>query len=138
MPAMRPLPSVRRSGIGRACAGLVAAVLSLAACASSPALQKPLVDRLAKSDTSQIEDATRACLTEGGWKVDPIAELVNGSRKVTGSKDKVLAEVYINPPDMKPRVTGGPDYNDGFWKCLGPQLKKGPATDAPAASSDTP
>jgi len=137
MPPMRHLSSAPRSLLGHVWAPLVAAVF-VAACSSSPALQKPLVDRLAKADVVQIDDATRACLTQEGWKIDPIAELVNGSRKLTGSKDKVLTEVYINPPDMKPRVTGGPDYSDEFWKCLGPQLKKGPSTESAPAASDTP
>jgi hypothetical protein len=95
---------------------------ALASCSTSPAVRSPLRERLAVAANSEVEDATRACLTEGGFKVDPIAELVNGARVVNGSKEKDLVKVYISPSDVKPRVSGGPDYSDPFWKCLGSQL----------------
>ena len=110
------------------------APLLFASCVTSPAVHSPLKERLAKADNSQLEDATRACLTQGGWKVDPIAELVAGARRVNATKDKELTEVYINPADMTPRITGGPDYSDAFWKCLGSELG-GKKTEPAAPSS---
>jgi hypothetical protein len=106
----------------------------LASCATSPALHSPLRERLAASDSSQVEDATRNCLTEGGWKVDPIADLVAGSRRVTGSKENATTEVYINQPDVKPRITGGPDWGDPFWRCLRKALKGGASPPPPSSS----
>jgi hypothetical protein len=45
------------------------------------------------------------------------------------SKAKEPVQVFIHPPDQKPRITGGPD-DDAFWSCLADKL--GGA--APAAS----
>jgi hypothetical protein len=117
----------------------VALVVSLvaASCATSPVVRSPLREQLAKADNSQIEDATRDCLAQGGWKVDPIADLVAGARRVSASKAKDLTEVYINPPDVKPRITGGPDWSsDPFWSCLSAWLAGNkPASPAPSASA---
>jgi hypothetical protein len=115
----------------------VAIVLSaLSACvlvSRSPALQSPLEERLAKADTTTIEDAAKACLSKNGWKPDELGGLAEGANVVSAtnaSKDRV--SVYIQPPEMHPRVTGGPDYGDPFWACLGRELAS--PTPAPAGS----
>jgi hypothetical protein len=98
-------------------------VLALLSCATSPASRAPLRDQLAAADTSRIEDATRACLTDAGWKVDPIAEDVFGARRVGGSRGVQSVEVYIYPPTERPRITGGPDWTrDPYWTCLSEEL----------------
>jgi hypothetical protein len=122
MPAMRLLPFVP---------SLIAA-WALAACSTSPAVHSPLRERLAVAANSEVEDATRACFTKGGFTVDPIAELVNGARVVNATKDRNLIKVYISPADVKPRVAGGPDYSDPFWKCLASELG-GKRTEPPAS-----
>ena len=35
---------------------------------------------------------------------------------------KERVSVYIQPPEMNPRVTGGPGYDDPFWQCLAREL----------------
>jgi hypothetical protein len=99
----------------------VAAALALA-CATTPALRSPLREQLAKSDTSTVEQATRACLKNAGWKVDPVGGLSGGANVVTAFKAKDQTDVYIYPAETSPRITGGPDYGDGFWLCLGHEL----------------
>ncbi len=112
------------------------AVLALVSCATSPAIRSPLREQLAVADTPRLEEATRTCLEQAGWKVDPIADYVQGSRRVSGVKNKTMTEVYINPPDFKPRITGGPDYDkDSYWSCLSTELGGAKAAPAPAPAS---
>jgi hypothetical protein len=117
---------------------LLVALLPLACStfANSPATRGALHDRLTGADTSRIEDATRACLTKGGWKVDPVGSLSGGANVVTAAKAKSDTSVYIQPPEVSPRITGGPDYDDPFWSCLGEELAK-PST-APPSEDETP
>lgn len=103
--------------------------------ATSPATHSPLRDRLAAADTSTVEDAARVCLAKGGWKVDPVGGLAEGANIVSASNAKEKTDLYIQAPEVKPRVTGGPDYADPFWKCLGTELA---STHAPPADSATP
>lgn len=109
----------------------------VAACASTPALKSPLREQLAKSDTGAVEQATRTCLGNAGWKVDPIGGLSGGANVVTAYKAKEQTDVYIYPAETKPRVTGGPDYTDAFWKCLGQELGGGSPGEK-AAPEDSP
>jgi hypothetical protein len=114
-------------------------LLGLASCSlfsTSPATHSPLRERLAKADTSTVEEAARACLAKGGWKVDPVGGLAEGANVVTASNAKERTDVYIQAPEVKPRVTGGPDYGDPFWNCLGSELASAPAPPAPSSSSD--
>jgi hypothetical protein len=92
------------------------------ACATTPALRSPLREQLASADTSTVEQATRACLKSAGWKVDPVGGLSGGANVVTAFKAKDQTDVYIYPEKTSPRITGGPDYTDGFWMCLGHEL----------------
>jgi|SRR5580704_3643394 len=115
--------------------------LLLPACAlfaKSPALQSPLRERLAKADTMGIEDATKVCLTKEGWKTDELEGFAEGATVVSAknsARDRV--SVYIQPPEMNPRVTGGPGYDDPFWRGLGHELDgaKPPPPSAPAEAS---
>jgi hypothetical protein len=93
-----------------------------AACATTPALRSPLREQLASADTPTVEQATRACLKNAGWKVDPVGGLSGGANVVTAFKAKDQTDVYIYPEKTSPRITGGPDYKDGFWMCLGHEL----------------
>jgi hypothetical protein len=104
---------------------------------SSPATRNPLRDRLASADMSTIEDAARDCLTKEGWKVDPVGGLAEGANVVTAANAKGRTDVYIQGAEVKPRVTGGPDYGDPFWNCLGGELASG-YTPSPADSSPVP
>lgn len=91
--------------------------------AKSPALQSPLKERLAKAGTTSIEDAAKACLAQAGWKPDDVGGLAEGATVVSATnstKDRV--SLYIQPPDLSPRVTGGPAYDDPFWKCLSREI----------------
>jgi|SRR5580658_5309894 hypothetical protein len=91
--------------------------------AKSPALQSPLHERLAKADTTGIEDATKACLTKEGWKPDDVGGFAEGATVVSAKNAaKERVSVYIQPPEMNPRVTGGPAYDDPFWQCLAREL----------------
>ena len=111
-------------------------LLVLASCATSPATHSPLRDQLAAADTSKIEEAARACLAKSGWKVDPVGGLsASGWNVINASKAKVATEVFVQEPGALPRVTGGPDYDDVFWTCLGREL--GAAKGAPT-SPDSP
>lgn len=88
-------------------------------CATSPAMKSPLREALSKAETPTVEDATRDCLTSLGWKVDPVGS-VSGGSNVVSAKNKETGEstqVYVNQPDQKPRITGGPD-DPKFWECL--------------------
>jgi hypothetical protein len=97
------------------------------ACATTPALRSPLREQLASADTPTVEQATRACLKNAGWKVDPVGGLSGGANVVTAFKAKDQTDVYIYPEKTSPRITGGPDYADGFWLCLGHELGSGGA-----------
>ncbi|HEY4014957.1 MAG TPA: hypothetical protein VGM06_16555 [Polyangiaceae bacterium] len=97
---------------------------------TSPAVHSPLKERLAAADTPTVEDAAKACFRKGGWKVDPVGGMVEGANVVTASNAKMKVDLYVQAAEVKPRVTGGPDYGDPFWNCLGKQLASG----APAAS----
>lgn len=103
--------------------------------ATSPATHSPLRERLAAADTSRVEEAARACLAKGGWKVDPVGGLAEGANVVGAYNAKERTDVYIQAPEMKPRITGGPDYDNPFWKCLERDLASGNA--APVASSSS-
>jgi len=113
-------------------------VLFLGSCASlstSPATHSPLREQLATADTPTVEDSVRACLTSGGWKVDPVGGLSGGANVVSAKNaQNDQTQVFIQSPEMHPRLTGGPDYNDPFWKCLSKELKAAKA--APAAKSE--
>jgi hypothetical protein len=103
--------------------------------ATSPATHSPLREQLAKVDTPTLEEAVRTCLAKGGWKVDPIGGLSGGANVVNAKNaEKAETQVFIQAPEVKPRLTGGPDYDDPFWKCLGGQLSG--ARTAPPASSE--
>lgn len=113
----------------------------LAACSTSPAAQSPLREQLAAAETSRIEEVTRACLAKVGWKVDPIGGLAAGGWNVVHASRakgevKEATDVYIEPPGGRPRVTGGPDYDDKFWKCLEKDL--GPPARDPSAPLGAP
>ena len=99
-------------------------LLVLGACIStSPAMRSPLREQLAAADTSKVEAAARACLAKGKWKVDPIGGLsASGWNIVNARKGKEETQVYIQGPGARPRITGGPDYDDAFWTCLGAEL----------------
>jgi hypothetical protein len=119
----------------------VVVLVVLSACASlggSPATHNPLRAQLAAADTSRIEDAARACLTKTGWKVDPVGGLSAGANVVTAGKAKDETNVYIQPPEVTPRVTGGPDFGDPFWSCLGGEVASASAPPEPASSAEPP
>jgi hypothetical protein len=121
---------------------LLLLLLASAACAlvaKSPALKSPLHERLAKADTTTIEDAAKDCFTRGGWKPDDVGGYVEGASVVSAknaAKDRV--SVYIKAPEESPRVTGGPAYDDPFWNCLGQQLTAAKAPPVEAKSPDAP
>jgi hypothetical protein len=117
---------------------LVGAVMPACAfLAKSPALQSPLHERLAKAGTTDIEDATKTCLTKGGWKPDDVGGFAEGATVVSAKNAaKERVSVYIQPPEMNPRVTGGPGYDDPFWPCLSHEL--GSPTPPPPAESAAP
>jgi len=100
-------------------------LLLVAACATAPSARSPLREALAKADTSDVDSAVRTCLTQDGWKVEEVGSISSGSNVVTAYKAKDQTDVYIHPPDQKPRITGGPEDASPFWKCLGGQLGGG-------------
>jgi hypothetical protein len=101
-------------------------LLLLTSCATSPAMHSPLREQLGAADTSRVEEATRACLAKSGWKVDPVGGLAAGGWNVVNAKkEKELTQVFIQAPGTHPRITGGPDYDDVFWTCLGGELSAG-------------
>lgn len=105
--------------------------------AKSPALQSPLRERLAKAGTTSIEDAAKGCLAQAGWKPDDVGGLAEGATVVSATnsaKDRI--SLYIQPPDLSPRVTGGPPYDDPFWKCLGREVGAPPKAPTTEASSE--
>ena len=55
----------------------------------------PLREALAKADRTDVESAVRACLTEGGWKVDDVGSYAAGANVVTAYKAKDQTDVYI-------------------------------------------
>jgi hypothetical protein len=99
----------------------------VASCIStSPAMKSPLREQLAAADTSKVEAAARTCLAKEKWKVDPIGGLsASGWNVINARKGKVETQVYVQGPGARPRVTGGPDYDDLFWTCLGPEVSGG-------------
>lgn len=106
--------------------------------AKSPALRSPLHERLANAGTTRIEQAARTCLSKEGWKPDDIGGFAEGASVVSAknaAKERVT--VYVQPPEMNPRVTGGPAYDDPFWACLGHDLESGTAA-AEASSAESP
>lgn len=111
--------------------GFASALVLCAACAPPPA-RSPLSDHLAASDTPGIEAATRTCLADEGWRVDPIGELIAGANVVTAAKKNEQTQVYIQPHDVVPRITGGPDDSDEFWPCLSKELEAAKKAPHPA------
>jgi hypothetical protein len=117
-------------------------LLSLApACAflaKSPAVRSPLHEQLAKAGGTRIEDAAKTCLARGGWKPDDVGGFAEGATVVSAKNSaKERVSVYIQPPEMNPRVTGGPGYDDPFWGCLSRELTA-PTVASPEASSASP
>jgi len=107
--------------------------------AKSPAVQSPLHEQLAKAGTTRIEDAVKTCLTGQGWKPDSVGGFAEGATVVSAKNDaKERVSVYIQPPEMNPRVTGGPGYDSPFWRCLSHELATEKAAPAEASSADTP
>ena len=116
---------------------LAVAAVSIVACATSPAMRSPLRERLEKAETPEVEDATRACLDSLGWISDPVGSVSGGSNVVSAhTKEHESVQVYINQPDQKPRVTGGPD-DDKFWKCLAAKLGGGGGAEESAGDGGT-
>jgi hypothetical protein len=107
---------------------LLLALLLAASCASAPSARSPLREKLAGAGTSDVETAVRSCLVQNGWKVDEVGSYAGGSNVVTAYKAKDQTDVYIHDPDQKPRITGGPDDGNPFWKCLGGELAAGGAS----------
>jgi hypothetical protein len=97
----------------------------LAACSTAPAARAPLRDALAKAESSDVESAVRGCLTQAGWKVDDVGSYSGGANVVTAYKAKDQTDIYIYGAETKPRITGGPDDGNPFWKCLGSELGGG-------------
>lgn len=112
-------------------------VLLAAACSKAPPARSPLREQLAAADTPTIEQVARTCLADEGWKVDPVGSSSNGSNVVIASKSgEGETDVYVNPSDQFPRVTGGPQ-DDAFWICMGrllPGVGPGGASSAPPAA----
>jgi hypothetical protein len=104
-------------------------LLLAAACATSPATRSPLRERLAASGNAEVESAVKACLKNEGWKVDELGSYHGGANVVTAYKAKEHTDVYIYPPEQKPRITGGPDAGNPFWKCVATELAGGGAGD---------
>jgi hypothetical protein len=119
---------------------LLAAAAMAPACVlaqKSPALSSPLRDRLAKQDTSHIEEVVRACLSEEGWTPDDVSGDAEGATVVKAkNKEKARTSVYIQSPGQVPRVTGDPAYDDPFWKCLNRDAVNGPAKKAAEPKSE--
>lgn len=115
---------------------LVLAMAAAPACAlvaKSPALSSPLHERLAKTDSSRIEEVTRACFTEEGWVPDDVTSDAEGATVVSAKNSaKARESVYIQPRGSNPRLTGDPPYDNPFWHCLSRGL--GGAMPAPSAS----
>ena len=104
--------------------------------AKSPALQSPLHERLAKADTTTIEDAAKDCLVHEGWTPDDIGGFAEGATVVSAKNAaKQRVSVYIQPPEMNPRVTGDPPYDDPFWGCLSRGLSSAKAAPAEATGA---
>jgi hypothetical protein len=97
-------------------------LLVLGACATAPAAKSPLRERLQASGTAEVETSVRSCLKEGGWKVDDVGSYSGGANVVTAYKAKDQTDVYIYPPEQHPRITGGPDEGNPFWKCVSREL----------------
>jgi hypothetical protein len=106
--------------------------------AKSPALRSPLHEQLANAGSTRIEQAARTCLAKEGWKPDDVGGFAEGATVVSArNAAKERVSVYIQPPEMNPRVTGGPAYDDPFWTCLGHDLEGGTAA-AEASSAASP
>jgi hypothetical protein len=120
---------VRRAGslsLSAAC------VIALSAGCAPPPARSPLRERLAETDQPGVEAATRACLDRGGWKVDPISDLIAGADVVTAARKSEQTQVFIQARDVIPRVTGGPDDSDAFWTCLANELEAAKSAPKPA------
>ena len=113
-------------------------LLLLAACSTSPSARSPLREALAKADTTDVESAVRTCLTQDGWKVNDVGSVSGGSNVVTAYKAKDQTDVYVHPADQKPRITGGPEDGNPFWKCLRGELAGGGADKADKTDKDKP
>jgi hypothetical protein len=117
----------------------LAAVPACALVAKSPALNSPLQERLAKADSSRIEEGARACLTEEGWTPDDVTADAEGANVVSAKNSaKARQSIYIQPRGSSPRVTGDPPYDDPFWKCLSRDLGRGAQAAAAASASAAP
>jgi hypothetical protein len=64
--------------------------------------------------------------------------MVEGANVVTASNAKMKVDLYVQAPEVKPRVTGGPDYGDPFWNCLPKQLASGAPADSDSADDQPP
>jgi len=118
---------------------LVCAMPACAFLAKSPALKSPLHEQLRKAEGTRIEQVAKDCLAQEGWKPDDIGSFAEGATVVSAKNAaKERVSVYIQPPEMDPRVTGGPGYDDPFWVCLGHDLANPKAPPAEAPSGDAP
>jgi hypothetical protein len=107
--------------------------------AKSPAVTNgALRERLSKADTSAIEQAANSCYAQAGWKADDISGYVEGATSVSAKKpNNERVTVYIQAAGASPRVTGGPEYDDPFWKCLSKEMGGGGGSkDTDQASKD--
>jgi hypothetical protein len=105
-------------------------LVAAASCATAPASRSPLRERLEASGNAEVEAAVKSCLKNEGWKVDDVGGYSAGANVVTAYKAKDHTDVYIFPPDQKPRISGGPDGNNPFWKCVANELGGGGAKNA--------
>ena len=110
--------------------------LMVAACATSPAAKSPLKERLGAAGTSDVESSVRSCLKEGGWKVDDVGSYSGGANVVTAYKAKDQTDVYIYGQETHPRITGGPDDGNPFWKCVARELAGASDKDKDSADKD--
>jgi hypothetical protein len=114
------------------------ALLLNMSCHTTPAARSPLREALAAAARSSIEEASTACFTATGWKVDPIPSTMADAEVLKAVRGSGQTELYIHGKDMTPRLNGGPDDNDPFWDCLTKELNSpGSGVAAmPAAAGD--
>jgi hypothetical protein len=116
---------------------LISMMPACAFLAKSPALASPLHERLAKADEPRIEQAVKGCLIHEGWTPDDLGGFAEGATVVSAKNAaNSTVSVYIQPPEMSPRVTGGPEYDDPFWGCLARALGAPPPPAEKEATTD--